>query len=484
MRSARAMVDVFAGLAMMILAARLRERSRCASPALPCAENTAARSIRAHIATSPRSRAPASATEQQIDIFSSGVDIFTMSAPTLQPRTALPRDSASPQKERRVEKWNTSPGGPLEMHAQASSGENGGQTSSGEHAAGSSGDRAAGSSGDHAAGSSGDRGPNDDETRAAADGNVVHERVAEGNSDARVEASPTKSIETTPAQEALRQRLSTKQLQKKYEEVFGVPTKVHNKDWILSKISDRVKIELPDDPEATQTKAGVKAEKQAAGAPRKSYGKHVDIPVGQVRCSRNDGKNWRCSEMASPGHKHCQKHMRWTGSAKGASKSQGRNHQAIGAKRPHWMTSNVSLPSGAAPSGMAKNDLLEVAASALDELHKKEETEAQQNLQGVSGATNPMHMFGFNPQMLQPSNVNQFQTCFPMMPPNAMVNPFAAMWWAAGMGAQPPAPTPVARDEMLAPQAAPTPPAHFQMGMGGMDPATCMAMMMMMASQQ
>jgi hypothetical protein len=299
-----------------------------------------------------------------------------------------------------------------------------------------------------------------------------------------VEASPTKSIETTPAQEALRQRLSTKQLQKKYEEVFGVPTKVHNKDWILSKISDRVKIELPDDPEATQTKAGVKAEKQAAGAPRKSYGKHVDIPVGQVRCSRNDGKNWRCSEMASPGHKHCQKHMRWTGSAKGASKSQGRNHQAIGAKRPHWMTSNVSLPSGAAPSGMAKNDLLEVAASALDELHKKEETEAQQNVQGVSGATNPMHMFGFNPQMLQPSNVNQFQTCFPMMPPNAMVNPFAAMWWAAGMGAQPPAPTPVARDEMLAPQAAPTPPAHFQMGMGGMDPATCMAMMMMMASQQ
>ena len=39
--------------------------------------------------------------------------------------------------------------------------------------------------------------------------------------------------------------MSTRQLQSKYEEVFGVPTKVHNKDWILSKISERVKLEVP-----------------------------------------------------------------------------------------------------------------------------------------------------------------------------------------------------------------------------------------------
>jgi hypothetical protein len=43
----------------------------------------------------------------------------------------------------------------------------------------------------------------------------------------------------------LRQAMSTRQLQSKYEEVFGVPTKVHNKDWILSKISERVTLELP-----------------------------------------------------------------------------------------------------------------------------------------------------------------------------------------------------------------------------------------------
>ena len=55
---------------------------------------------------------------------------------------------------------------------------------------------------------------------------------------------PSDGSEPT-AQDMLRQAMSTRQLQSKYEEVFGVPTKVHNKDWILSKISERVTLELP-----------------------------------------------------------------------------------------------------------------------------------------------------------------------------------------------------------------------------------------------
>ena len=49
----------------------------------------------------------------------------------------------------------------------------------------------------------------------------------------------------TDAQTQLRQSMSTKQLQEKYHEVFGVPTKAHNKDWIINKISERVTLELP-----------------------------------------------------------------------------------------------------------------------------------------------------------------------------------------------------------------------------------------------
>ena len=54
-----------------------------------------------------------------------------MSATALHPKSALP--AMEDQTPPRVEKWKTSPGGPLERHVQTSSGENA-QTSSGEHA--------------------------------------------------------------------------------------------------------------------------------------------------------------------------------------------------------------------------------------------------------------------------------------------------------------------------------------------------------------
>ena len=99
--------------------------------------------------------------------------------------------------------------------------------------------------------------------------------------------------------------------------------------------------------------------------------------MGQIRCSRNDGKNWRCSEMAVPGHKHCPKHMRWSAGSRNAaaSKQQGANG---GVKRPRWMPDPGAkdVHSGGMPFGAQNpflaSPLLSAAASALDELHQKE----------------------------------------------------------------------------------------------------------------
>ena len=117
-----------------------------------------------------------------------------------------------------------------------------------------------------------------------------------------------------------------------------------------------------------------------------------------MRCSRNDGKNWRCSEMAMPGHKHCQKHMRW--SAGGRSKQRGGAAEgAAGAKRPRWLAEENGWAHGApiagfpphvnglagAPNPLLAAPLLNAAASALDELRHKEAVLRAMS-QGVSSA--------------------------------------------------------------------------------------------------
>ena len=212
----------------------------------------------------------------------------------------------------------------------------------------------------------------------------------------------------TDAQTQLRQSMSTKQLQEKYHEVFGVPTKAHNKDWIINKISERVTLELPAADNSGPTPkspskrvaptatAVQKTGERDAKEGKKGIGAAVDVPVGQIRCSRNDGKNWRCSEMAMPGHKHCQKHMRW--SAAGRNKQQ--QQQSGGAKRPRWLSTDA-MPSGTAgclpfplpshlmPPGAASNPLLaapllSAAASALEELKQKETV-----LRGMGGGMHP-----------------------------------------------------------------------------------------------
>mmetsp|Transcript_7487 Transcript_7487/g.46009 ORF Transcript_7487/g.46009 Transcript_7487/m.46009 type:complete len:124 (-) Transcript_7487:1718-2089(-) len=30
-----------------------------------------------------------------------------------------------------------------------------------------------------------------------------------------------------------------------------------------------------------------------------------------TRCTRNDGKKWRCSQPAVAGHRHCARHLKW-----------------------------------------------------------------------------------------------------------------------------------------------------------------------------
>ena len=93
--------------------------------------------------------------------------------------------------------------------------------------------------------------------------------------------------------------MSTRQLQSKYEEIFGVPTKVHNKDWILNKIRERVELELPTEqptvsPSAKSQKraqattgvgSGAAIGKAKEGGGTKKGGAAVDVPVGQIRCN-------------------------------------------------------------------------------------------------------------------------------------------------------------------------------------------------------
>jgi hypothetical protein len=351
-----------------------------------------------------------------------------MSATALHPKSALP--AMEDQTPPRVEKWKTSPGGPLERHVQTSSGENA-QTSSGEHAGDAGSDLSD---------------PNDDETNtetavdlechepvmveakrprlrrhdvaektkeevkeetdadkggAAAEAEDATPEKATGGANEHAASNPTETKKedqseneqkASSTQEMLRQAMSTRQLQSKYEEIFGVPTKVHNKDWILNKIREKVELELPTAQPPTSPNAksqkraqagtgtasgGATAKAKEGGGTKKGGAAAVEVPAGQIRCSRNDGKNWRCSEMAVSGHKHCPKHMRWSAGSRNAaaSKHQGANG---GVKRPRWMPDPAAkdvhrggMPFGAQNPFLA-SPLLSAAASALDELHHKE----------------------------------------------------------------------------------------------------------------
>ena len=217
------------------------------------------------------------------------------------------------------EKWKTSPGGPLDAHGLTSSGEHG-QTSSGEN------ERAD------------DGKPVTKRARMDSDGSA---KTTEGAIDAAEEAA------------------------------------------------EATDVEAPSRAARPPPKPAPAAKKEPRlGASRRNGAAPIEIPEGRMRCSRNDGKNWRCSEMAMPGHKHCQKHMRW--SAGGRSKQRGGERGAAdgaaGAKRPRWLAEENGWAHGAMPAGFPPHvnglagahnpllaaPLLNVAASALDELRHKE----------------------------------------------------------------------------------------------------------------
>lgn len=142
--------------------------------------------------------------------------------------------------------------------------------------------------------------------------------------------------------QAWRQALSTRELQVLYKDMFGVATKVHNKDWILSKISEgRGQKGLP--PLASASGKASSSPKNPPSTPAavpaaKPVPAPAEADTAWTRCSRNDGKNWRCSEKAVQGHKHCQKHLRWV------------NGSAVGDKHPS-LTEAEDLSSAQAQQG-------------------------------------------------------------------------------------------------------------------------------------
>ena len=215
------------------------------------------------------------------------------------------------------EKWKTSPGGPLDGRGQTCSGERG-QTSSGEN-------------------------------EQADDGKPVTKR-ARMDSDGSAKTTERAIDAAEDAAEATN---------------VDAPSRAPNRP--------------PSKPAAAAKK------EPRVGASRRNGAPAIEIPEGRMRCSRNDGKNWRCSEMAMPGHKHCQKHMRWSASGRSKQRS-GAAEGAAGAKRPRWLAeengwAHGAMPAGfpphvnglaGAPSPLLAAPLLNVAASALDELRHKE----------------------------------------------------------------------------------------------------------------
>ena len=115
--------------------------------------------------------------------------------------------------------------------------------------------------------------------------------------------------------------------------------------------------------------------------------KRVSARRWMFRLVRSDvagtsGKNWRCSEMAMPGHKHCQKHMRWSAGGTSSSNSNPVERSVrVGSPltnalperpvvcrfrfRPH-----LNGP-GAACFPLLAAPLLSAAASALEELKQR-----------------------------------------------------------------------------------------------------------------
>ena len=137
-------------------------------------------------------------------------------------------------------------------------------------------------------------------------------------------------------------KTSNKALQKVYES-DKYETQAHNKEWILSKMAKFILEEmlvLPREKngeveevfarltrlvkETVLSEAEMEA-RSVAALPTTSASNN---DINRMRCTRNDGKSWRCSCLAEPGHKHCAKHLKWGYGARAkssAAKSTDRN---------------------------------------------------------------------------------------------------------------------------------------------------------------
>ena len=86
--------------------------------------------------------------------------------------------------------------------------------------------------------------------------------------------------------------MSLKELQNKYKDVFGMSTKVHNKDWILYKIGERTPPESTDEevPASPGNDSPQKPVANATAAPPRR--------VRAVRSVRGAGRTTRHAEAA------------------------------------------------------------------------------------------------------------------------------------------------------------------------------------------
>ena len=134
------------------------------------------------------------------------------------------------------------------------------------------------------------------------------------------------TVERDKRFQSICKKTSNKALQKVYKRVTKYETQAHNKEWILSKMAKFILEEmlvLPREKngEVEEVFAWLtrlvketvlsEAEVEARSVAPLLTTSASNNDITRMRCTRNDGKSWRCSCLAEPGHKHCAKHLKW-----------------------------------------------------------------------------------------------------------------------------------------------------------------------------
>ena len=195
------------------------------------------------------------------------------------------------------------------------------------------------------------------------------------------------TVERDKRFQSICKKTSNKALQKVYKRVTKYETQAHNKEWILSKMAKFILEEmlvLPREKngeveevfarlmrlvkETVLSEAEMEA-RSVAALPTTSASNN---DINRMRCTRNDGKSWRCSCLAEPGHKHCAKHLKWGYGAR-------LNHQ----QRRSLRTETTTYQNTRANNNRRKSNMLskrKVATCQNDSANLSEISEKQERL--------------------------------------------------------------------------------------------------------